>query len=194
MVKLSRQEAFAELGVAEAASDAEVRSAYKRLAREWHPDKNPSEGATEKFQRINAAYHRITQGSDDKGGDDFADDFDEDDIFDFFEAFFFAGRTPWAKGGMPGRGKGCPCGRLGCMGCAPPPAFMFSFGPRGRGAAGHSAGAREGWDVHGDYSDDDDECWDDDFDEEDREFYDWYPRRCAASPQKFIPLPQIKTS
>jgi hypothetical protein len=172
MVKLSRQEALAELGVAAAAGDAEVRSAYKRLAREWHPDKNPSEGATEKFQRINAAYHRLTQGSlDDKGGD--ADDLDEEDIFEFFETFFFRGRTPWAKGSRQGR-NGCPCGRPGCMGFAPPPAFVFSFGPRGRGGAGHSAGARAGWDEY------DDEYSDDDFDEEDREFYDWYPPRRAA--------------
>ena len=41
MVKLTRAEAFVELGLPETAPDADIRIAYKKQARQWHPDKNP---------------------------------------------------------------------------------------------------------------------------------------------------------
>lgn len=41
------------LGVAKTASDSEIKQAYKKLAKEHHPDKG---GDTEKFSQINAAY------------------------------------------------------------------------------------------------------------------------------------------
>ena len=98
---------MAELGVAEAAGDEQVRAAYKKLAREWHPDKNHAVEATERFQRINAAYHRLTQ-EDDAGYDELA----EQDIFDFFEAMF---QEISRKGGMGGGGSGGPFGLGGVI-------------------------------------------------------------------------------
>ena len=44
------------LGVSRDASQKEIRSAYKRLARQWHPDKNKSPEAQEKILEINKAY------------------------------------------------------------------------------------------------------------------------------------------
>ena len=44
------------LGVSRDASQKEIRSAYKRLAREWHPDKNKSPQAQERILEINKAY------------------------------------------------------------------------------------------------------------------------------------------
>lgn len=44
------------LGVSRKAGQKEIRAAYKRLAREWHPDKNKSPGAQEKILEINKAY------------------------------------------------------------------------------------------------------------------------------------------
>lgn len=44
------------LGVSRDANQKEIRSAYKRLARQWHPDKNKSPEAQEKILEINKAY------------------------------------------------------------------------------------------------------------------------------------------
>ena len=44
------------LGVSLKADQREIRSAYKKLARQWHPDKNKSPRAQEKILEINKAY------------------------------------------------------------------------------------------------------------------------------------------
>lgn len=48
---------YATLGVKKTATDAEIRSAYKKLAKKLHPDLNPGDkSAEEKFKSISAAY------------------------------------------------------------------------------------------------------------------------------------------
>jgi DnaJ-domain-containing protein 1 len=42
--------------VAEDATDAEIRSAYRRLAKQWHPDVSKEPDAKERFQAIQRAY------------------------------------------------------------------------------------------------------------------------------------------
>ncbi len=44
------------LGVSQSASADEIKKAYRRLARKYHPDINKEKGAEEKFKEINAAY------------------------------------------------------------------------------------------------------------------------------------------
>lgn len=43
------------LGVKPDASEAEIKSAYRKLARQYHPDKNKEPGAEERFKAINEA-------------------------------------------------------------------------------------------------------------------------------------------
>ena len=46
------------LGVPKNATEKEIKAAYRKLARKWHPDANPNdkEAAEEKFKEIQEAY------------------------------------------------------------------------------------------------------------------------------------------
>ena len=48
------------LGVNKSASAAEIKSAYRKLALKWHPDRNKEKDATEKFKEINEAYEVLS--------------------------------------------------------------------------------------------------------------------------------------
>ena len=51
------EDLYQVLGVSKSASDGEVKKAYRKLAREFHPDKNKgNKAAEEKFKTISAAY------------------------------------------------------------------------------------------------------------------------------------------
>ncbi|PKA64581.1 Chaperone protein dnaJ 20, chloroplastic [Apostasia shenzhenica] len=54
---------YAVLGVAADASASEIRSAYRKLAKKWHPDRcgrERSEEAIKKFQQIQEAYEVLS--------------------------------------------------------------------------------------------------------------------------------------
>ncbi|KKS98240.1 MAG: DnaJ protein [Candidatus Gottesmanbacteria bacterium GW2011_GWA2_43_14] len=48
------------LGVSRSATDAEIKKAYRKLALEWHPDRNKSAGAADKFKEITKAYEVLS--------------------------------------------------------------------------------------------------------------------------------------
>ena len=47
---------YATLGVSKNASEDEIKKAFKKLARKYHPDVNKDPGAEERFKEINEAY------------------------------------------------------------------------------------------------------------------------------------------
>lgn len=49
-------ELYTVLGVAETASRDEIKEAYRRLAFQYHPDRNKDPGAEERFKQIGEAY------------------------------------------------------------------------------------------------------------------------------------------
>lgn len=54
------QDPYKVLGVSPDASDEEIKRAYRRLAKQYHPDRNPGDAvAAQKMQQINAAYEQI---------------------------------------------------------------------------------------------------------------------------------------
>ena len=88
------------LGVSRSADADEIKSAYRRLARRYHPDVNPNDpSAEEKFKEVGAAYSVLsdpnkrarfdqTGSTDDAPQDPF---FGGGNISDLFDVFFGAG-------------------------------------------------------------------------------------------------------
>ena len=54
------EDPYKVLGVSPDASDEEIKKAYRRLAKQYHPDRNPGDPvAAQKMQQVNAAYEQI---------------------------------------------------------------------------------------------------------------------------------------
>ncbi len=51
---------YALLGVSKTATADEIKSAYRKMALKWHPDRNKEAGSAEKFKEINQAYEVLS--------------------------------------------------------------------------------------------------------------------------------------
>jgi DnaJ-class molecular chaperone len=115
------------LGVSKSASEAEIKSAFRKLAKKLHPDANKHDPkAATRFSELNAAYEIVGDDKKRKAFDNGEIDAEGKPRFQGFEGF----------GAQPGGGAG------------PGGAHFesFSFGPDGfqrRGAAGGGAGGFE---------------------------------------------------
>jgi DnaJ-class molecular chaperone len=86
---------YAQLNVARGASEAEIKKAYRKLAKELHPDKNKDNPkATERFSRVTQAYDILTDK--DKRAQYDRGEIDEEGN----------PKMPFGYGGAPGAGRG----------------------------------------------------------------------------------------
>lgn len=83
------------LGVDRHASQEDIKRAYRRLARQWHPDANSAPGAEERFKQISEAYEVLSDPAKRERYDLFGDAQGGafagfGDLGDIFESFFGA--------------------------------------------------------------------------------------------------------
>lgn len=56
----TKRDYYEILGVAKSATKEELKKAYRKLALQWHPDRNKTAGAADKFKEINEAYEILS--------------------------------------------------------------------------------------------------------------------------------------
>jgi DnaJ-class molecular chaperone len=94
------QDPYQELGVSRTASADEVRRAFRKLAKQYHPDKNPGDkAAEERFKRVSAAFDLVGDADKRKKFDQGEIDADGREI-----NRGFGGGDPFGRGGFDPRG------------------------------------------------------------------------------------------
>jgi DnaJ family protein A protein 1 len=97
------------LGVDPAASDSELKKAYRKLALKYHPDKNPDPAAADTFKQIGQAYETLADAEKRKLYDQYGEEGLKEgggggfhNPMDIFDMFFGGGRR---RNEGPARGK-----------------------------------------------------------------------------------------
>lgn len=91
---------YKELGVARGASAAEIKSAYRKLAKQLHPDSNPGDkAAEERFKRVTAAFDILGDAGKKAKFDRGEIDADGREQFRGFSGRPGAGGSPSGQGG-----------------------------------------------------------------------------------------------
>ncbi len=96
-----KRDYYEVLGIGKNATDAEIKSAYRKLAKKYHPDLNPGDkDAEEKFKEVNEANDVLSDPNKRKR----------------YDQFGFAGVDPNYGAGQPGGGYGGGFGGFGGTG------------------------------------------------------------------------------
>lgn len=94
---------YKTLGVSKDASQAEIKKAYRKLARKWHPDLNPgNQDAEQKFKDVSRAYEAL--GNEDKRK--LYDEFGEEGLKSGFDAEQAREYRNWRSAGGGSRRAG----------------------------------------------------------------------------------------
>ena len=57
---MATKDYYSQLGVSKEASDEEIKKAFRKMAHQYHPDRNKDAGASAKFKEINEAYQVLS--------------------------------------------------------------------------------------------------------------------------------------
>src|SRR4030065_2136199 len=124
-----KRDYYEVLGVPRESSKEQIKDAYRKLAMQYHPDRNKASDAEEKFKEISEAYAVLSDDEkraqyDQLGHAGFDQRYTQEDIFrgaDFDSifrdmgagfglrdgfSFFFGGGRGFAEGPQPGGGLG----------------------------------------------------------------------------------------
>lgn len=100
---MNKRDYYEILGIDRSSSDADIKKAYRKLAKKYHPDINKEPGAEAKLKEINAAYEVLGDPEKRRNYDQYGDAGDSmmgggsggASPFDIFEDMFGGGFSPF---------------------------------------------------------------------------------------------------